>query len=403
MKAIRRTLRAASDAVEGVCPANSHNYGPESEHIIHHQEPSSQKGPSNRELFLDDFLGFSANLYDRRGMQIAGKMVDKFVEVKYFNDIDFKTIDFRALYECLFPNKDEAEPFDDVIRRVGKMRRLDEGDPEVASQFGRTRYHVIAALNKGRVIGFTLFSTVALDDGRMLVYSQYAGLADKEFMKDRYGSDEQFRSKGLLYLAYPLMQGLALEYGRKFGAREVIGVINESEMIGQGQFLEEIAFSKIRLDIFNRNGVKVMMARTPDGRLITPHVQPNLVEGTNPIYLHLAFRPLRFDLRGRDKVDELGKEEAKILVKAIMDVFEAEDFAPEALKAARREALGRVENAEKILLLPPSELPDMVALARMDPALEEQVIHDYGSLEAQEMKICASLAFINQKDRSFGE
>lgn len=365
--------------------------------------------PKNEKLELGTFAPFAGNEGELERLTHATEVADSFYEMKSpSGKAEFNPKDARDLYRYLFPNKDEAEGWYSAIEpRIKEMARLDR-DPEVAEKFGDSRFHAITATSKGKngesnVVGYTQFSTMPLEDGSVVVFWQYGGVADKQFMKNQYGRNENFRQEGIGSAFYAFRHGIADGDAKKMGyTGGVAGTILEAEFIGQADNEDDIRFTKTRLHIHRQMGAKAMILEMEDGSWVTAHMQPRLSPTSNPILLHMCFRPLKYDENEGKKTTEMSKAQAKALVMSYIDNFNREGFDPKDVEEARQILKDRFARAKRVLLVPPENLPNLVEMARMDPLLKKQVENDYGSLETQEKKIKAALAVEKEPTRILG-
>jgi hypothetical protein len=349
---------------------------------------------ANRELTLLDYSGYAGNENELARLRHAAEVADKFFEMRSpTGKKDFKPNDARDLYRYLFPNKDEAEPwYAAIVTRLKEMLRLDSSK-ELQKKYGDSRFHAITAVSKGNVVGYTQFSTMPLEGGNVVVFWQYGGVADKNFMKKRYGRQENFREEGIGSAYYVFRHGIAAQDAEKMGYKNgVAGTILEAEFIGQADNESDMRFTKTRLHIHRQMGAKAIMLEMEDGSLVTAHMQPRLSLTSNPILLHMCFRPLRFNEEEGRKTTVMDKDLARSLVMSYIDNFDREGFDKKDVQEAREILQDRFAKAKRILLVPPENLPNICELARMDPLLKKQVENDYGSVEAQEARIKKALA-----------
>jgi len=77
----------------------------------------------------------------------------------------------------------------------------------------------------------------------------------------------------------------------KESGKKVVGTIFETEFVGQADDEQGVQFTKQRHDVFRKMGMKAVMIECEDGTLLNPIIQPRLSAGTNPIMLHMFFKP----------------------------------------------------------------------------------------------------------------
>lgn len=284
------------------------------------------------------------------------------------------------LYEYLFPDRDEREDPELIRERLSHMGKI-ATDEVLRSRYRESRFHVLAALDSAsRVIGFAQFSVLPLAGNiGTIAFMQYAGTADADFMRRAYGTDTDWRRRGVSSALLTKTEEIAAKSG------DFLGTLLESEMIGQASTEADIAFTKLRLRIHDRQGSKVIMLRMPGGALVSPHVQPRLSEQSLPIRLHLLFRPSR----GAGPV-----ETALIrkIVLAFIDNFRREGFAENDVREAEAKILKRFAAAEAAVLVEPDRLSDITELAQNDTLLKRQIEAAYGDVSAHARRIRSALS-----------
>lgn len=351
----------------------------------------------NRRLTLDAYADQAGNPEELERMKKAASTVDSFFEFRSpESTANFKPKDARDLYRWLFPNMDEQEPwYIAIVSRLKEMLHINTSR-ELRRKYGDSRFHAVVGVSKGDVVGYTQFSTMPLDSGGTVVFWQYGGVANREFMQKQYGRTEDvgregFRQEGVASAFYAFRHGIAEEDARRMGRKGCDGTILECELLGMGVTQEEIAFTKTRLHIHRQMGAKAMMIEMEDGRLLTAHLQPRLSPTSQPILLHMLFRPKNFNPAKGKEIEIMDTGLARDVVMSFIDNFDREGFDKKDVQAAREEMQRRFAGAKRVLLMPPEKLPDIIAMAKMDPLLRSQVIRDYGSMEAHEARVHAVL------------
>lgn len=367
-------------------------------------EPAKRVASENRELTLLDYSGHAGNEAELGRLRHAAEVADSFFEMRSpTGKRQFRPNDARDLYRYLFPNRDEAEPwYVAIITRLREMIGLGSSR-ELQKKYGDSRFHAITAVSKGDVVGYTQFSTMPLEGGRVVVFWQYGGVADREFMQTQYGRQESFREEGIGSAFYVFRHGIAAQDAERMGYKNgVAGTILEAEFIGQADNESDMRFTKTRLHIHRQMGAKAIMLEMEDGSLLTAHMQPRLSPTSSPILLHMCFRPLRYDEAEGRKTTEMDKGLARSLIMSYIDNFDREGFDPNDVQEARQILQERFARAKRVLLVPPENLPNLCELARMDPLLRKQVERDYGSVEAQEARIKKAFAETATVNRRLG-
>ncbi|MEM4706977.1 MAG: hypothetical protein QXL47_00005, partial [Candidatus Anstonellales archaeon] len=296
--------------------------------------------------------------------------------------------DAKDLYEYLFPNADEREEWEVIIERLNNMLNL-QSSKKLKEQYGDCRFYVSVMVDKGKVIAYSQFTTLPLDEDKLIVYWEYAGIADKDFMNKKYKSKENyFRDPMIIKQGYDYVLWIASENAKKMNRRGgVAGIIMEAEMIGQVPPLEkgqkpnkeDIVFTKLRLQIHNfYGGMRIVMIEKNDGTLINPHIQPSLGAGKKPIQLHLLYRPMFLEPGQSKKREEIDAQLAKKLITAYLDYLGSEESVHESAEEVRRIVNERFKVAARVVLIPPDEIPNIIELAKNDPLLKQQIDEHYG-------------------------
>jgi hypothetical protein len=280
----------------------------------------------------------------------------------------FKPNQAFKLYEYAFPNPDEREPTQDIKDR---LKTYDKG----ANADGSGFFSLAIADKDRHVIGYTQGSTVPSDRG-LFFYWQYGCVADQEFMKKSYGVDSNPREHGILNTIHGA-NAATLVATAKESKQPALGMIWESEPRGLGEDAESIQFTGKRLQIHNQAGGRVMMGMTAEGELVNLHLQPRLTADSEPIALHMMFRPLKYAEGDEMKRGEMPKADGESMLLAWVDNFRREGFAEKDVAEAEAEIRSRLARTEKIVLLPANEVPDAVTLAKTDELLKKQLLDMY--------------------------
>jgi hypothetical protein len=246
----------------------------------------------------------------------------------------------------------------------------------------------------GHVIAYHQFSTIPLegDDGAV-GFMQYTGNSDDAFMRKEHGEAFGHRGHGIYTMNIAMMQQVGDENAREHLSRPggFKGYFLESEYKGQGESPEDIRYTETRLKVHGQTGAKAIMLKMPDGRLISPHYQPSLGEGAEAIKLLLLYRGAQYDAGKLNDVEDIDKKEAERLLMAFIGNFDTEGFDAADVDEGRQLMKKWFAEAESAVLVPPSQLPDVVEMAKQDPLLKELTERDYGDLDEQAAKIAEAL------------
>jgi hypothetical protein len=363
------------------------------EELAHTSFVRKSRKPENTELELLDFIDHSGNEGELHKLLTATRVADKFILMKDPGERkNFRSGDAKALYEYLFPNENEREDWNAAILPRIRMLAGLEAEGKLLDE-GVGQFHAIVGVSKKDVIGYTQFSTLPLGDNQVVVYWQYGGVADRNFMQSRYKRSENFREEGVGSAFYVFRHGIGEQDARGLGRTGgVVGTILEAEFIGQGENADDIRFTATRLHIHRQAGAKAIIFEMEDGTWLSAHRQPKLSDDTEGIMLNLLFRPLKFDESETRKTTEMDRKLAESLLNSFFDNFLREGFDKNDTEYSRNLILSRLKDAKRILLVPPEEMPDMAGFARNDPVLRAQIERDYGSLEDHEKRIKEALS-----------
>ncbi|MFH0737123.1 MAG: hypothetical protein V1827_00145 [Candidatus Micrarchaeota archaeon] len=303
--------------------------------------------------------------------------------------------DLKALYNHTFSNPDERSPWARIESEIAIHSAV--GAPELARLGYRWRLHALAAVKEGRVVGFSFFKSIQVDLANFAIALMYTGAADHAYSKMEYGIDKSFRSLGLASTFGVLAHAIALEDAEMAGCTTVAGMISEAELIGQGKTLEEIRFTRTRLDIHAKNGKLPLMLEV-GGKWMAPIIQPALRSDSNPLILHMLFKPLSFKVDAASGIGEISLEMASKLVHTYISMFRSDGYPAETLEAPKNEMLRRIQAARRAVLMQPSAVPDIVRLAESDPMLMTQIERDHGDPKNHGERIAKALG----GDRAIG-
>lgn len=282
--------------------------------------------------------------------------------------VDFKVKDAFRLYRHCFPNPDEREPVADIRARI-------KGYKEPLSEDGAMFHAHVYADKDGAVVGYSQGSTVPSEAG-LFYYWQYGCVADRDYMEHHYGKDVNPREQGILNTIHGVNAATLLAAGAH-AHQPVLGMMWESEPRGLGSDPASVRFTDTRLRIHTRAGGRVLMGMTDNGELVNLHLQPRLTADSEPIALHIMFRPLQYEEGEEHQRGEMKKSDAEAMMMGWIDNFRREGFAEKDVKEAEDEIRARLARCTKVVLLPGEEVPDAVTLAHTDPILAKQILEMY--------------------------
>lgn len=281
----------------------------------------------------------------------------------------FKVRDAFKLYEHCFPNPDEREPIQEIKARVKQFAQSPSPD---GADF---HVHVFADAQRA-VVGYSQGSVVPSDAG-MFYYWQYGCVADGDYMKAHAKRDVNPRQNGVLNTIHGVNAATLNAAAAKQGV-PALGLLWESEPRGLGDDAASIKFTDTRLAVHNRAGGRVMMGVTAEGELVNLHLQPRLTADSEPIALHMMYRPLKYEEGDEQKRGELKKSDAASMMNAWIGNFRREGFPEADVKEAEDEIRARFARCERVVLLPAGQVPDAITLAKTDPILKQQILDMYG-------------------------
>jgi hypothetical protein len=281
----------------------------------------------------------------------------------------FKVGDAFRLYEHCFPNPDEREPIKEIKDR---LRRYAQSPSPDGADF---HVHVFADAQRA-VVGYSQGSVVPSDAG-MFYYWQYGCVADGEYMKAQTKRDVNPRQHGVLNTIHGVNAATLNAAAAKEGV-PALGMLWESEPRGLGADPDSIKFTDTRLAVHTRAGGRVMMGVTAEGELVNLHLQPRLTADSEPIALHMMYRPLKYEEGDEQKRVDMKKSDAASMMNAWISNFRREGFAEVDVKEAEDEIRARFDRCERVVLLPAAQVPDAITLAETDPILKQQLFDMYG-------------------------
>lgn len=280
----------------------------------------------------------------------------------------FQVKDAFRLYRHCFPNPDEREPISEIRKRIKHYKNPLTDD-------GAMFHSHVFADRDGAVVGYSQGSTVPSEAG-LFYYWQYGCVADREYMKRHYGKDVNPREQGVLNTIHGV-NAATLAANAAHARRPALGLMWESEPRGLGDDAASIRFTDTRLSIHTRAGGRVMMGVTQDGELVNLHLQPRLTPESEPIALHIMYRPLKYEEGDEAQRGEMKKSDAEAMMMGWIDNFRREGFAKKDVQEAEDEIRRRLARCTEVVLLPADQVPDVVTLAGTDPILKKQVLKLY--------------------------
>lgn len=252
----------------------------------------------------------------------------------------FSTL-YNDLYVSMFPHQPERESSDLIVDRLHKefANQRDELAP----------YRVLGIRDhEGKGIGAAQFSVLLLSDARHAVpYLQYIYVR------------QQNRRQDMADLLHTLILAVATADGLKHGNRTVPFTLFETEPAGHGRNDKDRANATQRAMIHTKAGaVALMLRRSSDGALLSPHVQPGLEIEDPPLSLVWAIRQSPATKLADESSDmsELGLS----LVAAYYQSLRDEGFPEANIALAQDIVAKRCQGCEFVLMpledvvLPPS-------------------------------------------------
>jgi hypothetical protein len=118
------------------------------------------------------------------------------------------------------------------------------------------------------------------------------------------------------------------------------------------------------------------MGVSADNHYINLHLQPRLTKDSEPIALHLMYRPLLDNKLSI--IEEIDKGTAKnIVIQGFLENFRREQFPDEDVNEVIEEIKERFHKSVKIVLLPAKDIPDSMTIAKTDSLFEKQLLKLY--------------------------
>lgn len=328
-----------------------------------------------RKIFPREYLRLSQNERDRERIAKAETLVD-FVELGRYGSGTLKDAsDIPALYSSVVRNPHEQVPWERIELGIALH---DDTDWSRIKECGyRARFHAIAALHEGRAVGLSFFKSLRMDCKGYSTGFMYIGVADREFAKNMYGFDQEFRGMGIAKALLLASQGITLDDAEADGRPAVAGAFGDCEIIGHGVPGGCGQPTRTKLEMLERLGLLPVMFDMGAGIWMTPVVQPALNPETRPLVMHMVFRPLIAGIGPEDWAYPLERVLAAKLISAYIRSYDALEAEDDAIRYAKDQMLSRFDSARRVVLVHPGMLPDIETLARGDALLRMQLEADY--------------------------
>ncbi|MCI0504436.1 hypothetical protein L0Y65_07075 [Candidatus Micrarchaeota archaeon] len=324
-----------------------------------------------RRIFPREYLRLCPDERERARIIRAEALVD-FVELgRHGGGLCSNPADISGLYAHLTPNRDERIPYERIEEGISLH---DQAEWHKIKQCGYgARFHALAALMEGRVVGISFFKSLRMDCKGYFTGLMYAGTADREFAFSRYGIDDDFRGRGIAKALLLLSQGITLEDAEMDGRRAVMGAFCDSVLRGPAGSGARAHAAGTGLETLSGLGLLPVMFDTGGGRWMAPAVQPALTAQAMPLVMHLLFRPFGTDIMPEDGIFPIERVLAAKLVSAYIRSYDAMEGDRQAIGFARDSMLARFDMARRVVLMHPGAVPDISALAEADPLLRAQI------------------------------
>lgn len=243
-----------------------------------------------------------------------------------------------SLYKYLFNNSNEEESCELIRKRLCKRNKKNY------------RFHVFVLLSNGKVIGYLQFSVLSFNNKTVLAYLQYMGIADNKFMKSKYSVNTNFRHKGLSKFLIDIVRYISNKDAILMKRQKCVGLIAETEFVGECNNAKDINYEKIRLKIYEKLGAKVILLNTEKG-MDTICIQPKLHKNSKQIpflMLYISFNKKELELN-----------DVKQIAKCYLNNFIIEGFNKNDVKKTENAILEIFDKAKSIELIKPSKAPKL--------------------------------------------
>lgn len=324
-----------------------------------------------RRIFPREYFHLCQNERERKRITRAESLVD-FVELgRHGGGVCRDGSDIPALYSHLVQNAFERVPWERIAEGIALQEGADWSSMKECGY--RARFHAIAALREGRAVGMLFFKSMRMDCSNYFTALMYAGAADRDFASARYGFCQDFRGRGIARALLLLSHGITLEDAERDGRSGVAGAFCDSVLGGQGAAGGSVREARMGLELLSRLGMLPMMYDTGGGEWLAPAIQPALGEQTDPLVMHMLFRPFHGDIQLRDGMFPLERVFAAKIISAYIRSYDAIESNGREIGSAKDGMLTRFEMARRVVLMHPRALPPIEALAKSDPLLRTQL------------------------------
>jgi hypothetical protein len=188
--------------------------------------------------------------------------------------VDSETFDrkYDSLYIAAFPKRLERERSDLIVTRLAAQY--------AGQREGLAPYRIVGIRDAlGEAIGAAQFSVLPLEGGEFAVpYLQYIYVRSEN------------RRQDMSEVLHTLTLAVSLADAKLMGERSVPFTMFETEPPGYGDNEESRAFSVTRANVHTKGGAMAVVLEK-NGEQISPHVQPGLEVGDEPLSLFWAVRP----------------------------------------------------------------------------------------------------------------
>lgn len=238
---------------------------------------------------------------------------------------------YDDLYVSMFPHQPERERSDLIVDRLRK---------EFAGQReGLAPYRILGIRDHvGEGICAAQFSVLLLPDGKYAVpYLQYIYVR------------QQNRRQDMADLLHTLILAVSTADAASHGGRRVPFTLFETEPAGHGDSEESRAIATQRAMIHTRAGaVALMLRRSSDRSLLSPHVQPGLEIGDAPLSLVWAIRKSPATILAEESPEM--KDIGLSLIAAYYQSLRDEGFPEANISLAENIVANRCEGCDFILM-----------------------------------------------------
>ena len=222
------------------------------------------------------------------------------------------------------------------------------------------------------------------------MYLQYAGIADRSYMKKFYNFEGSFRQLGIYSYNMILMEQVGNLHCQRLLSRPqgIQGSILETEICGQATTPEEVRYTAKRLTIHEECGAKAILIKSrKNGTWINPHYQPSLSSERNGKKMLLLYKPSTSKKYDRKSVETIDMNMIHKIMTAYIENFRNEGFKESEINKAQNMFEDSILESDEAFLVPPTQTPSIVDFLKTDEFMRRIITASVGDIEKYEKHI----------------